>query len=76
MAAGCAVDATGTYLMLFSFCKNLNNFQSLLQHSVVITLWITREATPHLLRGWTGLSKATVEVVLLMGFFCLQSHPL
>lgn len=46
MAAGCAVDATGTYLMLFSFSKNLNNFQSLLHHSVVITLWITREAIP------------------------------
>lgn len=46
MAAGCAVDATGTYLVLFSFSKNLNNFRSLLQHSVVITLWITREAIP------------------------------
>lgn len=69
MAAGCAVDATGTYFVLFSFSRNFNNFQSLFQHSVVTTLWITREAISHPSRGWTGLSKATVYVVLLMVFF-------
>lgn len=60
MAAGCAVDATWTYFVLFSFSRDFNNFQSLLQHSVVTTLWITREAISHPSRGWTGLSKATV----------------
>lgn len=76
MAAGCAVDATGTYFVLFSFSRNFNNFQSLFQHSVVTTLWITREAISHPSRGWTGLSKATVYVVLLMVFFFVSSNIL
>lgn len=70
MAAGCAVDATGTQLVLFSFCKNLNNFQSSLQHSVVITLWITRDPPRGAGLVWTRLLS---KLSFLWGEFFVSS---